>query len=49
MPKIKTNKTKFPEGWSEIEPTLEEFNQKMRDGKKKKNRIIIFLFSFFFF
>lgn len=32
MPKVKTSKTKFPEGWELIAPTLDEFQQKMRDG-----------------
>lgn len=33
MPKIRTQRTKRPpEGFDEIEPTLEEFARKMRDG-----------------
>jgi len=33
MPKIKTNRTKAPpEGFDEIEPTLQEFDQRMKDG-----------------
>lgn len=32
MPKIKTKKTKFPEGWEVIEPTLDDLNAKMREG-----------------
>ncbi|KAF9358841.1 Component of the SF3b subcomplex of the U2 snRNP [Mortierella sp. AD094] len=35
MPKIKSSRTKrAPEGFDEIEPTLKEFQQKMKDGKK---------------
>lgn len=33
MPKVKTSKSKPPEGFELISPTLEEFNQKMKDGK----------------
>ncbi|KAG0013272.1 Component of the SF3b subcomplex of the U2 snRNP [Entomortierella chlamydospora] len=34
MPKIKSSRTKrAPEGFDEIEPTLREFQQKMKDGK----------------
>jgi hypothetical protein len=32
MPKIKTSKTKFPDGYDDIAPKLEEFQQKMREG-----------------
>ena len=35
MPKVKTNRVKYPEGWELIEPTLRELEQKMREGKKK--------------
>lgn len=42
MPKIKTNRVKYPEGWELIEPTLRELQAKMReaendthDGKRK--------------
>ena len=34
MPKIRTKKTKkAPKGWKNIEETLMELTQKMRDGK----------------
>ena len=34
MPKITTQKAKkTPKGWANIEPTLMELKQKMRDGK----------------
>ncbi|KAL4578711.1 hypothetical protein LXL04_014840 [Taraxacum kok-saghyz] len=42
MPKVKTNRVKYPEGWELIEPTLRELQGKMReaendphDGKRK--------------
>ena len=33
MPKIRKTKKKAPDGWELIEPTLEELEQKMREGK----------------
>ncbi|KAB5541676.1 hypothetical protein DKX38_014675 [Salix brachista] len=42
MPKVRTNRVKYPEGWELIEPTLRELDGKMReaeldphDGKRK--------------
>ncbi|RXH71100.1 hypothetical protein DVH24_015722 [Malus domestica] len=42
MPKVKTNRVKYPQGWELIEPTLRELQAKMReaendthDGKRK--------------
>lgn len=32
MPKVKTNRVKYPEGWELIEPTLRELQGKMREG-----------------
>ena len=32
MPKVKTNRVKYPEGWELIEPTLRELDAKMREG-----------------
>ena len=32
MPKVKTNRVKFPEGWELIEPTLRDLQAKMREG-----------------
>lgn len=32
MPKVKRSKKPPPEGWELIEPTLEELEQKMREG-----------------
>ena len=38
MPKIKTSRTKPPpKGWDLIEPTLREFERKMRDGLFRHN------------
>lgn len=33
MPKVRRSKKAPPEGWELIEPTLEELEQKMREGK----------------
>lgn len=33
MPKVKRSKKPPPEGWELIEPTLEELEQKMREGR----------------
>jgi len=32
MPKVKTNRIKYPAGWELIEPTLRELEAKMREG-----------------
>lgn len=32
MPKVKTNRIKYPDGWELIEPTLRELDAKMREG-----------------
>ena len=32
MPKIVTNRTKFPDGWEVVKDTLDEFERKMRDA-----------------
>ena len=36
MPKVKRSKKAPPEGWELIEPTLDELEQKMREGKTLK-------------
>lgn len=33
MPKVRRSRKSPPEGWELIEPTLEELEQKMREGK----------------
>jgi hypothetical protein len=33
MPKVRTSKLKFPDGWELIEPTMQELEQKMREGE----------------
>ena len=41
MPKVKTSKIKYPEGWEIISPTLDDFEQKMKDGKNKQDLCVI--------
>lgn len=41
MPKVKTNRVKYPEGWELIEPTLRELQGKMREG------LVVFVFVLF--
>jgi hypothetical protein len=51
MPKIRTTRTKrAPEGFDEIEPTLEEFAKKMKEGNKvtAMNKNMGEFFFFFF-
>lgn len=36
MPKVRRSKKPPPDGWELIEPTLEELEQKMREGNDKK-------------
>lgn len=36
MPKVRRSKKPPPDGWELIEPTLEELEQKMREGKNSK-------------
>ena len=38
MPKVKRSKKPPPEGWELIEPTLDELDGKMREGKSGVNR-----------
>jgi len=33
MPKVRRSKKPPPEGWELIEPTLDELEQRMREGK----------------
>lgn len=33
MPKVRRSRKAPPDGWELIEPTLEELEQKMREGK----------------
>ena len=33
MPKVRTSKIQYPEGWELIEPTLRDLENKMREGK----------------
>jgi hypothetical protein len=46
MPKIRTNRTKPPpEGFEEIEGVLDEYERKMRDGKRYLDSCNIYTFS----
>ena len=35
MPKVKRSRKPPPDGWELIEPTLDELDQKMREGKRQ--------------
>lgn len=50
MPKIRRSRKKPPDGWELIEPTLEELEQKMREGKHSSFyiRIHTIIFTLFF-
>ena len=37
MPKVRRTKKRTPEGWELIEPTLEELDKKMREGRLSFN------------
>ena len=37
MPKVRKSRKPPPDGWELIEPTLDELDQKMREGKCQKN------------
>ncbi|GMH26341.1 hypothetical protein Nepgr_028184 [Nepenthes gracilis] len=37
MPKVKTSRVKYPEGWELIEPTLRELQAKMREAENETN------------
>lgn len=39
MPKVRRSRKSPPEGWELIEPTLEELEQKMREGLLRKLNI----------
>ena len=40
MTKVKRSKKPPPEGWELIEPTLEELEAKMREGKKDDSDVL---------
>lgn len=43
MPKVRRSRKPPPEGWELIEPTLEELEQKMREGiEHSLNKILLF-------
>ena len=37
MPKVKRSRKRHPEGWELIEPTLDELEAKLREGKRGRN------------
>lgn len=37
MPKVKRSRKPPPDGWELIEPTLDELDQKMREGKAEED------------
>ena len=41
MPKVKRSKKPPPDGWELIEPTLDELDQKMREGISSECSIIL--------
>ncbi|KAJ0691141.1 hypothetical protein HanOQP8_Chr11g0425771 [Helianthus annuus] len=45
MPKVKTNRVKYPEGWELVEPTLNELQAKMREGLVSLSLKTHFLFD----
>lgn len=46
MPKVRRSRKQPPDGWELIEPTLEELEQKMREGNFfKKNLRLCFLIN----
>lgn len=47
MPKVRTNRTVYPEGWELIEPTLRDLETKMREGMSGFIMLIFFPLSFF--
>ncbi len=46
MPKVKRSKKPPPEGWELIEPTLEELEAKMREGKNDDPFGLLICYSF---
>ena len=45
MPKVRRSRKPPPEGWELIEPTLDELDQKMREGKFPFQNCVVFLCS----
>jgi len=41
MPKVRRSRKPPPDGWELIEPTLEELEQKMREGETSAALIVI--------
>lgn len=41
MPKVRRSKKPPPEGWELIEPTLDELEQKMREGTSAERVLLV--------
>ncbi|OAE20881.1 hypothetical protein AXG93_3256s1270 [Marchantia polymorpha subsp. ruderalis] len=37
MPKVRTNRTRYPQGWELIEPTLRDLDMKMREAENESH------------
>lgn len=40
MPKVRRSRKRPPDGWELIEPTIDELEQKMREGNMLKSLIL---------
>lgn len=45
MPKVRTNRVKYPNGWELIEPTLRDLETKMREGMDATTANLFYFFS----
>lgn len=45
---MKRSRKPPPDGWELIEPTLDELDQKMREGEQHTTRLLVFLFPIYF-
>ncbi len=43
MPKVRRSRKRPPEGWELIEPTLDELDQKMREGECSSVAVLPYL------
>lgn len=49
MPKVRRSRKRPPDGWELIEPTLDELEQKMREGKLTVFKIMLYFCLIFIF
>lgn len=49
MPKVRRSRKRPPDGWELIEPTLDELEQKMREGKLIVSKIMLYFCLMFVF